>query len=83
MLDDTTVVRTAIEKLAEEDKKIVVLAHSYAGIVGSCAVEDLDYAHRKSAGKRGGVINLIYLAAFALPKGLSLFEAVGGKPLPW
>ena len=53
------------------------------GVVGSCAVEDLGFATRKAAGKVGGVINFVYLSAFALPKGVSLLDALGGNPLPW
>jgi len=81
--DDAAVTRAAIEKLADAGKKVVVVTHSYGGVVGSCAVEDLGFATRKAAGKVGGVINFVYLSAFALPKGVSLLDALGGNPLPW
>lgn len=83
LADDAAHTRTAIEKLADAGKKIVLVTHSYGGMVGSCAVEDLGFAQRKMAGKQGGVINLVYMSAFALPKGVSLLDAGGGNPLPW
>ncbi|KAL2059928.1 hypothetical protein VTL71DRAFT_10083 [Oculimacula yallundae] len=83
LADDTASTRTAIEKLVDAGKKVVVVAHSYGGVVGSCAVEDLGFAERKAAGKVGGVINFVYMTAFALPKGVSLLDALGGNPLPW
>ncbi|KAH6714323.1 hypothetical protein BKA61DRAFT_575104 [Leptodontidium sp. MPI-SDFR-AT-0119] len=83
LADDSAHTRAAIEKLADAGKKVVVVTHSYGGVVGSCAVEDLGFAQRKAAGKEGGVINFVYLSAFALPKGVSLLDALGGSPLPW
>lgn len=81
--DDTLNLRSAIEKLADEGKKVVIVTHSYGGVVGSCAVKDFGFAQRKSIGKTGGVIQLVYLSAFALPEGVSLLDALGGNPLPW
>lgn len=81
--DDMAYTRAAIEKVVEAGKKVVLVTHSYGGVVGSCAVEDLGFAQRKSAGKEGGVINFVYMSAFALPKGASLLDALGGNPLPW
>ncbi|RDW56690.1 hypothetical protein BP6252_14042 [Coleophoma cylindrospora] len=83
LTDDSANLRSAIEKLADAGKKVVVVTHSYGGVVGACAVEDLGFAQRKSAGKTGGVIQLVFLSAFALPKGASLLDALGGNPLPW
>ncbi|TGO07296.1 hypothetical protein BTUL_0295g00060 [Botrytis tulipae] len=81
--DDAAHTRAAIEKLVKAGKKVVLVTHSYGGVVGSCAVKDLGFAQRKSDGKEGGVINFVYLSAFALPKGVSLLDALGGNPLPW
>ncbi|KAH7383492.1 Alpha/beta hydrolase fold-1 [Cadophora sp. MPI-SDFR-AT-0126] len=83
LADDSVHTRAAVVRLADAGKKVVVVTHSYGGVVGSCAVEDLGFAQRKAAGKEGGVINFVYLSAFALPKGVSLLDALGGNPLPW
>ncbi|KAH8589760.1 Alpha/beta hydrolase fold-1 [Bisporella sp. PMI_857] len=81
--DDTANLRATLETLADEGKRIVVVTHSYGGVVGSCAVEDAGFAQRASAGKKGGVIMLIYMTAFVLPKDTSLLDALGGNWLPW
>lgn len=62
---------------------MVVVAHSYGGVVASSAVEGLSKAARAQAGKPGGVIKVVYLAAFALDKGQSLLGMLGGNYLPW
>lgn len=81
--DDTANTRAAIEKLAEAGKKVVLVTHSYGGIVGSSAVEDLGFEQRKAVGKEGGVINFVYMAAFALPKGAGPRDVLGDAVLPW
>jgi hypothetical protein len=46
-------------------------------------VDGLNKSSRTEAGKPGGVIQVIYLAAFALGKGQSLLGMLGGNYLPW
>lgn len=66
---DAEVVRTA---LAGIDGPVVVVGHSYGGVVVSeAATADTGAAH------------LVYLCAFQLDAGESLLAAVGGEPPPW
>lgn len=81
--EDVVVVRTAITKLAEEGKEIILLLHSYGGVVGSSAVENLDVASRAKEAKKGGVVKLVFMSAFVVPRGKSLLDMLGGQPLPW
>ena len=81
--DDTEAARYIIEQHVEEGKPVVVVAHSYGGLVGSGAVKDLGYIQRKAAGKRGGVIMLIYMAAFVAAMGSAVLDLLGGSPPPW
>lgn len=83
LADDSNLVASEIEKLADEGKKVVVVAHSYGGIVCTNAVEHLDYAERQKKGKAGGVIMLVYMCAFVLKQGTSLLQSIGGHYLPW
>lgn len=59
LADDAAILRAAIQKLADEGKQIVVVVHSYGGVVGSCAVEGLGWSQRKSVGKTGGIIQYV------------------------
>lgn len=66
---DAAALRAAV---GEIDAPVTVVGHSYGGMVVTEA----------SAGL-ANVDQLIYLAAFLLPEGVSLLEAVGGTAPPW
>lgn len=81
--DDTVAVHHEIERLSDESKQVVVVAHSYGGMVGAGVVKGLGFAERQKAGKNGGVTMLVYMAAFVAKSGTSLLDMLGGKWLPW
>jgi alpha-beta hydrolase superfamily lysophospholipase len=73
LTDDASAVTKFIEQLAEDGKMVVVVMHSYGGIVGSEAIpESLSYAGRQARGQKGGVIHLVFYTAFLLEKGKSV-----------
>ncbi|TVY88809.1 hypothetical protein LAWI1_G005211 [Lachnellula willkommii] len=84
MLDDIAGIRLAVQKLVEEDEKDVVLVvHSIAGMLGPCAIEGLGSKARSDAGLKGGVRKIVFLAALVTPEGfthapLPFFEYDGG-----
>ncbi|KAF2196642.1 alpha/beta-hydrolase [Delitschia confertaspora ATCC 74209] len=80
---DAAAVREALERLADKGKEIVLVVHSYGGLVGQNAVEGLGYKQRKAQGKKGGVIMFVYLTAFVAPKGATIKQLLGGQFLPW
>ena len=75
---DVKAIKSKLTSLADAAHDIIVVMHSYAGIPGSSAIEGLSKSDRRSAGKHGGVVNLIYVSAFMLDAGVSLVEAVSG-----
>ncbi|KAJ5470098.1 hypothetical protein N7530_007455 [Penicillium desertorum] len=81
--DDVASMRRVLRTLADEGKDIVLVAHSYGGVVASTASEGLVKHVRAESGKPGGIIKVVYLAAFALDKGQSLLGMLGGNYLPW
>ncbi|KAF9873852.1 hypothetical protein CkaCkLH20_08586 [Colletotrichum karsti] len=81
--DDAAAVRAVVEKLADEGKEVVLVVHSYGGLVGANAVEGLGYKQRAKEGKKGGVITFVYLSAFVVPAGKSIKAMLGGQFLPW
>jgi alpha-beta hydrolase superfamily lysophospholipase len=81
--EDVAAVQHVIGGLADHGDEIILLCHSSGGVVGSNAVEGYDVASRKAAGKKGGVVRVVYLSAFMLPKDQSLLGMLGGVPLPW
>ncbi|KAF1343793.1 hypothetical protein BDV97DRAFT_363034 [Delphinella strobiligena] len=82
--EDVFVVREAIVSATEAGNDVVVLMHSYGGVVGSEAVQGLSRLDRSGEDReKGSVVQMIYLSAFAIPEGICLLDAFGGKPLPW
>jgi pimeloyl-ACP methyl ester carboxylesterase len=66
---DVAVVRAALDA---RPGPTVLLGHSYGGVVVS-----------EAAAGRSDVAHLVYLCAFMLDAGESLFQAVGGEAPPW
>ncbi|KAI9037129.1 alpha/beta hydrolase [Aspergillus affinis] len=82
LTDDARAVTRVLEELIEnESKTVLVVMHSYGGIVGSEAVpESLSFAHRQKQGQKGGVVHLFYFAAFVLDVGESVLGKFGESP---
>ncbi|KAB5580097.1 Alpha/beta hydrolase fold-1 [Coniochaeta sp. 2T2.1] len=78
--EDVVTVRNVLEPLIEQGKEVVLLCHSSGGLIGSNAVEGFDAVSRKAAGKTsGGVVRIVFVAAFLLPKGRSLLPGFAGR----
>lgn len=73
MYDDAAYVQSFTTKLADEGKDIVLVMHSYGGVVGTESAKGLAKSDREAAGKPGGIINLCYVTAMALEVGISVF----------
>ncbi|KAF4448337.1 hypothetical protein F53441_8236 [Fusarium austroafricanum] len=81
--DDAEAVRAVLQRLADKGDQIVLVVHSYGGLVGANAVKGLGYRQRQEQGLPGGVIMFVYLAAFVTPLGMSIKQMLGGQFLPW
>ncbi|KAJ8108898.1 hypothetical protein ONZ43_g6287 [Nemania bipapillata] len=69
--------------LLEQQKDVVVLAHSYGGVVAGGAVKNLDKQTREAEGHATGVVGLIYIAGNITLENESLSQAVGGSHPPF
>ncbi|TVY36047.1 hypothetical protein LOCC1_G007977 [Lachnellula occidentalis] len=79
--DDVQVIQAALSNLIEDDKDIIVVMHSYGGVLGSEAVhEKFGKKVRQEKGLTGGVTQLLYLTAFILPLGASITTTLGQLP---
>ncbi|KAH7009318.1 hypothetical protein B0J12DRAFT_714941 [Macrophomina phaseolina] len=79
LADDVAALRAPLERLANKENEIILVAHSYGGIVAANATEGLGQKSRAEMGKKGGVIMFVYLAAFVVPKGKSMTDMFGGN----
>ena len=77
--DDVTLIHETVERLADAGKDVVVVMHSYGGVPGSEAMKGLSKADRKQKGLGGGVAGLVYLCAWMVAEGESLFSSGGGR----
>jgi len=85
LLDDALFVRSLLTDVVEKDgKEVIVIMHSYGGMVGTEAVtESLSRKWRSEKGEQGGVVKLLYMCAFLLRKGQSLATPLGGQLPPF
>lgn len=83
LAEDTSAILHEIDQLADDNKEIILLCHSYGGVAGSCAAQNQSITTRSSQGKSGGIKAIIYMSAFMIPAGKSLLDLLEGKPLPW
>ncbi|KAL8775133.1 MAG: hypothetical protein Q9209_000612 [Squamulea sp. 1 TL-2023] len=82
--EDSKAVRQHCMSLIEkESKELVLVCHSYGGIPAAGAAFGLSKENRLQEGKNGGVIGLVYMAAFVVPEGSSLLMFLGGKHAPY
>ncbi|KAF3013688.1 hypothetical protein E8E14_001102 [Neopestalotiopsis sp. 37M] len=84
LLEDARCIRDELERLVSEDKDVIVVAHSYGGVVTTQAVEKIfSKKNRLENGQRGGVLSLVYMCAFMLSMDTSLAGTFEGKLPPW
>ena len=77
----------AVHKLVEEESDagndVVMIAHSWSGIIVSGALDRLSKAEREKADLQGGVVRIAYMSAFVAPEGVSLITAFGEMLPEW
>jgi hypothetical protein len=65
-------------------KDVLLLMHSYGGCPGADAAKGLSKAERQAAGKKGGIVGLVFMCAFVAAEGASLKSNLpGGVYDPW
>lgn len=74
MTEDAEEIVSVVERLLDEDKEVILLAHSYGGVPATQSLDKLSRKNRQARGKEGGVLKIIYLAGVALPVGGSLMS---------
>jgi pimeloyl-ACP methyl ester carboxylesterase len=87
-LDDLTAVRDAIVGETTQGIDVVVVAHSYGGLLGSSAIKGLTRGRAKpdsspATTPTGHVIGLAMIATGYAKAGLCFIDATGGNPPPF
>lgn len=82
--DDFTLIREELLlHLIDDEKDVVVVFHSYAGVPGGTAIMGLCKNERTSNGEESGVIGLVYMCALIAKEGTSPYDMAGGQWAPW
>ncbi|KAL8974404.1 MAG: hypothetical protein Q9197_001373 [Variospora fuerteventurae] len=82
LTDDAAAIHTELARLIQQEgKTVIVVLHSYGGLVGTEAVaEELTWTSRQAQGQPGGVIHLFFFCAFILDQGQSVLGTFGESP---
>lgn len=73
-----------LKPLVNSGKDILLLMHSYGGCPGADAAKSYSKAERVAAGKKGGIIGLVFMCAFVANEGDSLKSKLPGQQYdPW
>ena len=77
MADDAAYTSAIAGRLADAGKSIVMVTHSYGGIVGTESTKSLAKTEREVAGKVGGIIRLLYITSLVPRVGESFTTLMG------
>lgn len=73
---DVEAVRSVVEPLVTAGNDVVLIMHSYGGVVGSSSIAGLTKKDRQTSGLPGGISHLFYISAYMLAKGQSVWDVV-------
>lgn len=76
LADDTALIRSYASSLIRAGRHVLVIAHSYGGQVCSNSLYGLGLEARSDQGLKGGVSQLVYMAAGAMVEGKSMMTWV-------
>ena len=68
MLNNIASIRSAAEKLIEAKKDVVIVLYSGGGFLGLNTIKDLTAKARYKKGKKGGIIQIMFLSDTVFPK---------------
>ncbi|KAI4170023.1 MAG: hypothetical protein LQ343_005272 [Gyalolechia ehrenbergii] len=79
--DAAAIYEKLLQAVEDQGKTVLVVMHSYGGLVGGEAVpEELTYPARQARGKPGGIVHFFFYSAFLLDEGQSVLSAFGESP---
>ncbi|KAJ7645036.1 Alpha/beta hydrolase fold-1, partial [Mycena polygramma] len=76
MYDDAAKVASLTSRLADEGKDVVLVAHSYGGLVACESAKGLAKSVREKEGKKGGIVRIILVSAVVPREGHTLADDV-------
>jgi len=82
--DASFIEKSLLLPILDAGKDVLLVMHSYGGCPGADAAKGLSKVERKAAGKKGGIIGLVFMCAFVAAEGDSLLSKLPGQKYdPW
>ncbi|KAJ6460849.1 Alpha/beta hydrolase fold-1 [Mycena vitilis] len=76
MYDDAAKVASVVTRLADEGTAVVLVAHSYGGLVACESAKGLAKNAREREGKKGGIARIVFVSAMVPREGQALTDDV-------
>jgi hypothetical protein len=80
---DIAILREVVLEAIGDGNDVVVVPHSWSGVVAGSGLVGLGKKQREANGEKGGVIRGAYMCAFIVPEGVSLMDALQGQIPDW
>lgn len=81
--DDTAFFVSVMKPHIDAGKDVILIVHSYAGFPGTVSIHGLDKRAREARGEAGGVLGIVYLAAFVPFENETVYELLSRNWLWW
>ena len=80
---DTSQMHQIVKQVVEDGHPVILLMHSWGGVVGNNASDGLLWPQRQAQGLPGGIVHLVYFSAFVMPAGTNMVAPFSGNIPPW
>ena len=80
MYDDAVFIAAEVEKLADEGKDVILIAHSYGGVPTTQSTKGLGKSAREKDGKKGGVVRIAYMTCVIPAYGATSAQVLAEVP---
>jgi pimeloyl-ACP methyl ester carboxylesterase len=82
LVDDVKATQEAIQAETSQGRNVVVVVHSYGGVVGESAIKSFTAKDGTASSNAGHVIGLFVIASGFAQPGMVFLDGSGGKPPP-
>lgn len=76
--DDVVYMKSVLQPHFDAGKDVVFIPHSFAGFPTTVAISGLEKHSREANGQKGGILGVIYMAAFIPTVDETLYQAIHG-----
>ena len=80
---DIAALREIVAQAIGDGRDVIVVPHSWAGIVTGSGLVGLGKMQREEKGEKGGVVRGAYICSFITPEGVSLMDSLQHQIPDW